>query len=118
MEITAKSTKQQIIDEAVPLIDDLTEQNQNLTEKLNAALILLAVTAALGMLFWFTAPLVGVFSCFFIMHPPFRTFVRQVETSLGYELSDKQHYQIHKIYKCNPNTESMVADVVKLFSNK
>ena len=51
VEITAKSTKQQIIDEAVPLIDDLTEQNQNLTEKLNAALILLAVTAALGMLF-------------------------------------------------------------------
>jgi len=49
--ITLKSTKQQIIDEAVPLIEDQAEQIQTLTEKLNAALILLGITAATAALF-------------------------------------------------------------------
>ena len=49
--ITLKSTKQQIIDEAVPLIEDQAEQIQTLTEKLNAALILLGLTAATAAIF-------------------------------------------------------------------
>ena len=49
--ITLKSTKQQIIDEAVPLIEDQAEQIQTLTEKLNAALILLGFTAVTAAIF-------------------------------------------------------------------
>ena len=49
--ITLKNTKQEIIDEAVPLIEDQAEQIQDLKEKLNAAFILLGVTAALAALF-------------------------------------------------------------------
>ena len=49
--ITLKNTKQEIIDEAVPLIEDQAEQIQDLKEKLNAAFILLGFTAALAALF-------------------------------------------------------------------
>ena len=49
--ITLKNTKQEIIDEAVPLIEDQAEQIQNLTEKLNAAFILLGLTAAAAAIF-------------------------------------------------------------------
>ena len=49
--ITLKNTKQEIIDEAVPLIEDQAEQIQTLTEKLNAALILLGLTAATAAIF-------------------------------------------------------------------
>ena len=49
--ITIKNTKQEIIDEAVPLIEDQAEQIQTLTEKLNAAFILLGFTAAAAALF-------------------------------------------------------------------
>ena len=49
--ITLKNTTQEIIDEAVPLIEDQAEQIQDLKEKLNAAFILLGVTAALAALF-------------------------------------------------------------------
>jgi hypothetical protein len=44
--ITAKNTKAEILAEALPLIDDQAEKIQTLTEKLNAALILLGITAA------------------------------------------------------------------------
>ena len=49
--ITAKNTKQEIIDECVPLIEDQAEQIQDLEQKLTAALILLGITAALAALF-------------------------------------------------------------------
>jgi len=49
--ISMKSSKADIINEAVPLIEDQAEQIQDLKEKLNAAFILLGVTAALAALF-------------------------------------------------------------------
>ena len=49
--ISMKSSKADIINEAVPLIEDQAEQIQNLKEKLNAAFILLGFTAALAALF-------------------------------------------------------------------
>ena len=49
--ITLKNTKQEIIDEAVPLIEDQAEQIQDLKEKLKAAFILLGFTAAAAALF-------------------------------------------------------------------
>jgi len=49
--ITAKNTKAEILAEALPLIDDQKETIQTLTEKLNAALILLGITAAAAAIF-------------------------------------------------------------------
>ena len=49
--ITARNTKQEIIDEAVPLIEDQAQQIQDLKETLNSALVLLGLTAALAALF-------------------------------------------------------------------
>ena len=49
--ITAKNTKAEILAEALPLIDDQADKIQTLTEKLNAALILLGITAATAALF-------------------------------------------------------------------
>lgn len=49
--ITAKNTKAEILAEAVPLIEDQAEKIQTLTEKLNAAFILLGITAAAAALF-------------------------------------------------------------------
>jgi len=49
--ITAKNTKAEIIAEALPLIDNQAEQIQDLNQKLNAALILLGITAAAAALF-------------------------------------------------------------------
>ena len=49
--ITLRNTKQEIIDEAVPLIEDQAQQIQDLTEKLKAAFILLGFTAAAAALF-------------------------------------------------------------------
>jgi len=49
--ITAKNTKAEILAEALPLIDDQKETIQILTEKLNAALILLGITAAAAAIF-------------------------------------------------------------------
>ena len=46
--ISAKSTKQEIIDEAVPLIDDLTEKTSELQQRQRFLLILLAVVATTG----------------------------------------------------------------------
>tara|TARA_Y100000401_G_C8193583_1_gene159980 strand:- start:242 stop:508 length:267 start_codon:yes stop_codon:yes gene_type:complete len=48
--ITARNTKQEIIDEAVPLIEDQAKQIQDLKEKLNATVILLGFTAAIAAL--------------------------------------------------------------------
>jgi hypothetical protein len=48
--ITARNTKQEIIDEAVPLIEDQAKQIQDLTQKLNSAFILLGFTAAIAAL--------------------------------------------------------------------
>ena len=49
--ITAKNTKAEILAEALPLIDDQADKIQTLTEKLNAALILLGFTAVIGTIF-------------------------------------------------------------------
>ena len=49
--ITLKNTKQEIIDEAVPLIEDQAEQIQDLKEKLNAAFWIAGVTATWALLF-------------------------------------------------------------------
>ena len=49
--ITLKNTKQEIIDEAVPLIEDQAEQIQNLKEELKAAFILLGLVAATAVIF-------------------------------------------------------------------
>ena len=49
--ITAKNTKAEILAEALPLIDDQADKIQTLTEKLNAALILLGLTAVIGTIF-------------------------------------------------------------------
>ena len=49
--ITVKNTKAEILAEALPLIDDQAEKIQTLTEKLNAALILLGFTAVIGTIF-------------------------------------------------------------------
>jgi len=49
--ITAKNTKAEILAEALPLIDDQAERIQDLDQKLNAALILLGITAAAAALF-------------------------------------------------------------------
>ena len=49
--ITAKNTKAEILAEALPLIDDQADKIQTLTEKLNAAFVLLGLTAALAALF-------------------------------------------------------------------
>ena len=49
--ITAKNTKAEILAEALPLIDDQAEKIQTLTEKLNAALILLGFTAVVATIF-------------------------------------------------------------------
>ncbi len=49
--ITLRSTKQEIIDEAVPLIEDQAQQIQDLKERLNSVFILLGFTAALAALF-------------------------------------------------------------------
>jgi len=49
--ITLRNTKQEIIDEAVPLIEDQAQQIQDLKETLNAALILLGFVAATAALF-------------------------------------------------------------------
>ena len=49
--ITVKNTKAEILAEALPLIDDQAEKIQTLTEKLNAALILLGLTAVTAAIF-------------------------------------------------------------------
>ena len=49
--ITVKNTKAEILAEALPLIDDQADKIQTLTEKLNAALILLGFTAVIGTIF-------------------------------------------------------------------
>ena len=49
--ISMKSSKADIINEAVPLIEDHAEQIQDLKERLNSAFILLGFTAALAALF-------------------------------------------------------------------
>ena len=49
--ITVKNTKAEILAEALPLIDDQADKIQTLTEKLNAALILLGITAATAAIF-------------------------------------------------------------------
>ncbi len=49
--ITVKNTKAEILAEALPLIDDQAEKIQTLTEKLNAALILLGFTAVTAAIF-------------------------------------------------------------------
>tara|TARA_Y100001951_G_scaffold92121_1_gene86666 strand:+ start:53 stop:265 length:213 start_codon:yes stop_codon:yes gene_type:complete len=49
--ITAKNTKAEILAEALPLIDDQADKIQTLTEKLNAALILLGFTAVVATIF-------------------------------------------------------------------
>ena len=49
--ITVKNTKAEILAEALPLIDDQADKIQTLTEKLNAALILLGLTAVIGTIF-------------------------------------------------------------------
>ena len=46
--ISAKNTKQEIIDEAVPLIDDLSEKNSELQQRQRFLLILLGVVATTG----------------------------------------------------------------------
>ena len=49
--ITVKNTKAEILAEALPLIDDQADKIQTLTEKLNAALILLGLTAVTAAIF-------------------------------------------------------------------
>ena len=49
--ITVKNTKAEILAEALPLIDDQADKIQTLTEKLNAALILLGFTAVTAAIF-------------------------------------------------------------------
>ncbi len=49
--ITVKNTKAEILAEALPLIDDQADKIQTLTEKLNAALILLGFTAVVATIF-------------------------------------------------------------------
>ena len=49
--ITVKNTKAEILAEALPLIDDQADKIQTLTEKLNAALILLGFSAVIGTIF-------------------------------------------------------------------
>lgn len=49
--ITVKNTKAEILAEALPLIDDQADKIQTLTEKLNAALLLLGLTAVTAAIF-------------------------------------------------------------------
>ena len=49
--ITVKNTKAEILAEALPLIDDQADKIQTLTEKLNAALVLLGLTAVFAAIF-------------------------------------------------------------------
>ena len=49
--ISMKSSKADIINEAVPLIEGQAEQIQDLKEKLNAAFILLGLVAATAAIF-------------------------------------------------------------------
>ena len=49
--ISMKSSKADIINEAVPLIEDQAEQIQDLKEKLNAAFWIAGVTATWALLF-------------------------------------------------------------------
>ena len=49
--ITARNTKQEILDEAIPLIEDQAEQIQDLREKLKSLVVVLILTFTITTIF-------------------------------------------------------------------
>ena len=49
--ITARNTKQEILDEAIPLIEDQAEQIQDLREKLRSLIVVLILTFTITTIF-------------------------------------------------------------------